>query len=116
MKIPNFLEMELHEEQIHEGIGMCRHIGVISEADVETPVRFINYTIIPPSNSFGLHQHGNDNEFYIVLSGEGIYEQDGEKAAVKKGDILINKPFATHGIVNTGDVDMELLVIEVYNK
>lgn len=110
--IKNFLELDLKDEVIHDGIGMCRHSTVFRNEEIEAPVRFINYTVIPPSGSFGLHSHGNDNEFYIVLSGEGVYEQNGVKTKVKKGDIMMNTPFGTHGITNTGEADMELLVIE----
>ena len=35
-----------------------------------------------------------------------------EEAGLKKGDIIMNAPFGDHGIRNTGDVDMEVLVFE----
>ena len=112
MKIHNFLEQKLMEEKIHGGEGLCRHSVVFREEEMEAPIRFINYTVIPPSCSFGLHQHGNDNEFYVILSGEGIYEENGEEAKVKAGDIIMNAPFGNHGITNTSDVDMNVLVFE----
>lgn len=113
MKIHNFLELELEDVVIHEGKGLCRHSTVFAEEEMDAPVRFINYTVIPPAASFGDHKHGNDNEFYVILSGEGVYRQDGEETRVKKGDIIMNAPFGTHGIENTGEVDMEVLVFEV---
>lgn len=112
MKIHNFLEKQLQEETIHGGDGKCRHTVVFTNEEMEAPVRFINYTILPPAASFGLHKHGNDNEFYVILSGEGVYVEDGKEAAVKKGDIIMNAPYGDHGIRNTGDVDMEVLVFE----
>lgn len=116
MKIHNFLEKELMEEVIHEGEGKCRHTVVFNEEEMDAPIRFINYTIIPPSASFGLHKHANDNEFYVILSSEGIYQENGVEAKVKKGDIIMNAMFGEHGIKNTGDVDMEVLVFEVYKE
>ena len=77
------------------------------------PVSFINYTIIPPGASFGPHRHGDDNEFYVVLDGEGVYTQDGTDTPVAAGDIIMNPAGGTHGIRNTGDRDMPLLVFEV---
>lgn len=113
MNIHNYLELKLKDEVIHEGKGLCRHSTVFSKEEMESPVQFINYTVIPPSASFGMHKHKNNNEFYVVLSGEGVYHQDGEERIVKKGDIMMNAPFGTHGIENTGAGDMELLVFEV---
>ncbi len=116
MLIHNFLEKELREETIHGGEGKCRHTVVFTEQEMEAPIRFINYTIIPPSASFGLHKHGNDNEFYVILSSEGVYQEDGAEVRVKKGDIIMNAPFGEHGIKNTGDTDMEVLVFEVFKE
>ena len=113
MKIHNFLEQEMMEEVIHGGEGQCRHCVVFHEEEMEAPVRFINYTVIPPFGSFGLHKHGNDNEFYVILNGEGVYEEDGVEAKVKKGDIIMNAPMGNHGIRNTGENNMEVLVFEV---
>lgn len=113
MKIHNFLEMELENVAIHEGKGLCKNVTVFNKDEIDAPVKFINYAVIPPGCSFGLHRHKNNNEFYIALSGEGVYYQDGEQVPVKKGDIMMNDPFAEHGIENTGNVDMELLVLEV---
>lgn len=113
MKVHNYLECVLKDEVIHEGEGMCRHATVFDGKEIAAPVRFINYTVIPPNASFGLHTHENDNEFYVVLEGEGIYRQGDETIRIKKGDIMMNAPYTQHGIVNDGSRDMELLVFEV---
>lgn len=116
MKINNFYDLVLKPEVIHGGVGECMHSTVFSESEFDTPVRFMNYTVLPPKTTFGMHKHGDDNEVYIVLSGEGIYTQDGEAAEVRKGSVMINGVNSSHGIENTGDCNMELLVLEVYNK
>jgi len=112
MLIHNFLETPLVQECIHEGEGLCRHATIFRGDEIDAPIRFINYTILPPKATFGLHKHGNDNEFYVVLSGEGVYCQDGEEAPVKQGDIMMNALYGTHGIRNTGSGEMALLVFE----
>ena len=113
MLIRNFLNAELQEECIHEGRGLCLHKKIISKEDVQTPLRFLNYTIIPEGASFGPHTHGMDNEFYILLSGRGVYTQDGRSQPVGPGDIMVNAPHSMHGIENTGKEAMRLLVFEV---
>lgn len=113
MLIHNFLTVPKKPEAIHGGEGLCPHATVFSGSEIDAPVQFINYTILPPGASFGMHTHGNDNEFYVVLSGQGLYQQDGQERPVEKGDIIMNAPFAAHGIRNTGSADLELLVLEV---
>ena len=113
MTVKNFLELPLHGEIIHEGIGLCPHTTVFDDAEIDSPVKFVNYTILPPNCTFGMHMHENNNEFYVVLSGEGEYLQGDEKCAVKKGSIMMNSPYTAHGIVNTGSEDLALLVFEV---
>jgi mannose-6-phosphate isomerase-like protein (cupin superfamily) len=113
MKIHNYLKAPLKGEIIHGGEGLCPHATIFPGGEIDAPVQFINYTVIPPGCSFGVHEHGNNNDFYVVMAGHGVYTQDGEEAAVEAGDIIMNAPFASHAIRNTGDTDMPLLVFEV---
>jgi quercetin dioxygenase-like cupin family protein len=115
VRIKNLYELPLEKAAIHDGVGLCDHASVFQEADFKTPIRFINYTVLPPHTSFGLHRHGDDNEVYLVLEGEGEYTANGETQRVKKGSLMVNEPFATHGLINTGDSEMKMLVFEVYN-
>lgn len=112
MLIRNYLEANLVQECIHEGEGICSHAMIFGDKDIDAPIRFINYTVLPEGASFGMHKHGNDNEFYVVLSGSGIYYEDDQEAPVKTGDIMMNALYGTHGIRNTGKGEMALLVFE----
>lgn len=115
MKVKNLFELPLTQEQIHDGLGLCAHTTVFSETELSSPTRFINYTVLPVGATFGLHKHGNDNEFYLVLEGEGEYTADGETVKVHKGSLMVNEPYGTHGLKNTGICELKLLVFEVYN-
>lgn len=115
MKFVNFLEQPFQVESVHGGCGQCQNCRVMGPEAFDTPIRFFYYTVLPPQASFGEHKHGDDNEVYIVLEGEGRYTMNGESAPVKAGDILVNKPFATHALENTGDQPMRVLVFEVGN-
>lgn len=113
MQIKNFLEMQLEDlPNCHEGEGVCKHIEVFSGEEFDTNIRFFNYTILPPGVTIGNHAHGNDEEVYIVLEGEGMYFMDGQEYPVKAGSIMKNNPFGTHGLRNTGNVDLKILVFE----
>lgn len=111
----NFLDLPLRAERIHDGEALCQHGTLFDSAAFNTPIRFINYTVLPTGSSFGLHTHGNDNEIYVILEGSGIYGADGEQAQVREGDVLVNLPYGTHSLANTGTVPLRVLVLEVYN-
>lgn len=116
MLIRNFLNAKMEKTPIHGGEGVCENTMLFAPEDFEAPLRFLNYTTVPPKASFGQHQHGDDNEVYVVLEGSGEYTENGVTQQVSAGDILVNARFACHSIVNTGDQEMRLIVFEAFNE
>lgn len=116
MEIANFLRRPARTEAVHGGEGLCRNCRVLGPESFDTPVRFLYYTVLPPGASFGEHTHGDDNEVYLLLEGSGLYGMNGETALVEAGDVLVNKPFASHFLKNTGNSEMRVLVFEAYNR
>ena len=115
MQIENFLKLPLsNTDHCHDGIGTVGLVMFFKDADFATNVRFMNYMILPAGTSIGIHQHGNDEEFYIILEGKGRMIVDGETKDVEAGDVIVNKPYGSHGLENNSDQAMRLLVIEVY--
>ncbi|MEF2484795.1 hypothetical protein V4D09_16060 [Vibrio mimicus] len=41
---------------------------------------------------------------------------DGEETKVTSGDMIVNKRFGTHGLVNTSNQEIELLIIQASLK
>ncbi|HEY5561508.1 MAG TPA: cupin domain-containing protein [Clostridiaceae bacterium] len=113
MPIRNFLKANLGDEpNCHGGEGVLKHISLYEDKDLLSKLRFINYTILPAGTSIGLHGHGNDEEIYIILEGQGIMEVDGEEKAVSPGDVILNKPYGEHGLKNNSNSDLKILVFE----
>lgn len=114
MNIRNFLEAEGRDnENCHDGIGTIKEVNLFTSKDFATNLRFINYEVMPPGTSIGVHCHGDDEEAYVILEGSGLMTVDGEKKQVKKGDIIINKPFGSHGLLNNANENLRVLVFEV---
>lgn len=117
MPIRNFLKMESESTVCHNGTGLVNITGIYNEKDFNTPLRFVHFTVLPPGASIGLHAHGNDEEIYVILEGNGVMELDGQKVPVSAGDTALNKPFGTHALYNTSDsTDMKVLIFEVTNE
>lgn len=111
--IRNFLESDLDNlPNCHDGNGVLKHIQLFAEQDFKSNLFFFNYTVLPSSTSIGVHKHGNDEEIYIVIEGSGQMTLDGITYAVCAGSVILNRPYGEHGLENTGDCDMKLLVFE----
>ncbi len=97
----------------HGGAGEILTRRVL-DSGVDSACNFIDITIVPVGCTIGTHMHPADNEeIYIVISGDGEMHLDGETFAVAAGHVIVNRPSGTHGLRNTGERDLRLVVIEV---
>jgi mannose-6-phosphate isomerase-like protein (cupin superfamily) len=81
--------------------------------DFKSNVDFMDRVVIPPKSSVGYHQHGNNEEMYIVLEGRGTMTIDDEVVVVKKGDMILNPAYGEHGLTNDSDSNIDLLAIQI---
>lgn len=113
MLVRNFYEKEPKRGTSHGGYGEVLGRSIFEKNDFDTKLRFIHYTEILPESSIGYHEHGNNEEIYVVLKGNGRLTVNGVSRDVTSGDILVNKPFWSHGLENTGEENLCILVFEV---
>jgi mannose-6-phosphate isomerase-like protein (cupin superfamily) len=93
-----------------EPILFCR----AREGTATTAFNFVDLTIVPPGADIGRHTHGMDNEeTYIVVSGQARMEVDGELIVVGPGDVIVNPPGGTHALFNPGPEALRLVVVEL---
>ena len=84
-----------------------------AEEQPSSAFNFIDLTRVPPGATIGEHTHGSDNEeVYIIIQGAGLAQIDGEEVQVSPGHVIVNRPGGTHGLRNTGNEDLCLVVIE----
>ena len=111
--IRNFLSCESETDQnSHGGVGEIEIQKVFRRADFEGGWDFALRVVMPPNSSMGVHQHGQDEEMYIILKGEGLMTIEGREQRVSSGDMILNKPGGTHGLLNNSDAQIELLIIQ----
>jgi mannose-6-phosphate isomerase-like protein (cupin superfamily) len=101
-------------EHCHDGQGALDWIEVLNGEDLKGKgLDFIHDDILPPGVSIGKHKHTDDEEYYYILSGNGLMTLDHEKFEVSGGDITAVYPGGEHGLENTGCEDMRIIVISV---
>ena len=62
------------------------------------------------------HSHKTHEELYVIISGKGEYEVDGEKTSVSEGTIIRVSPAGVRALRNTSDKDMVMMCIQYESK
>jgi len=110
----NIFELDREKNQnCHNGEGEIEICRVLTQNDFRSKCNFIDFAVIPPKSSIGLHTHGNNEEIYLILRGKGIMNVDNQQFGVRTGDVILNKPRGTHGLTNNSETDLKIFVIEI---
>ena len=68
----------------------------------EKNIRMLAEMTLLPGASIGYHQHENETEYFIVLSGSGIFNDNGREVLVNAGDAMLTGNGDFHSLKNTG--------------
>lgn len=112
-RVLNLNEIPLEEIEAHGGPGRIRFRRVFDADAFQGPWNFVDYAVIPPGASIGRHRHGENEEIYLVLRGEGLMFLDGREFRVRPGSVVLNRAGGTHGLRNDSDEPIALFVVEV---
>ena len=112
-RVTRLQDLALESVQAHGGEGEILFHRPFGAEDFAGPCHFVDYAILPPGTSIGIHTHGADEEIYLVLEGTGTMHRDGEEFTVGPGSVIINKPGGTHGLRNDGGTPLRLFVVEI---
>jgi mannose-6-phosphate isomerase-like protein (cupin superfamily) len=79
-------------------------------------IKEIGWLTLLPSASIGLHSHTDNEDVYIIVSGEGVFtDSNGIKTNVSDGDITIARPGDSHALENTGNVPLVFINVQAKN-
>ena len=63
---------------------------------------------LDPGASVGYHKHAGTEEVYFIMTGKGLYTEEGEECSALPGDVFLCREGRSHGILNTGEVKLVL--------
>lgn len=112
-RVLQLTELPLETVKAHEGEGMIHFNRVFRAESFQGPWNFVDYAVLPPGTSIGVHTHEDNEELYLVLDGSGIMHLDGEEFPVQRGSVILNRPGGTHGLRNIGGDPLKIFVVEV---
>jgi len=104
----------IQETRTHmrEGKGSCT-VTQLGGAQLQKHCRVLSEIVIPVGASIGPHPHVAETEYYIILEGSALVDDDGKPINVKPGDVVITSGGATHSIEATGDIPLRMIAVIV---
>ncbi len=67
---------------------------------------------VAPSHRLSLQRHFKREEFWVVISGIGMFELEGNERAISKGDMLRVGITQTHRVSNRGSEPLLILELQ----
>ena len=100
--IRRFSEMVPQErENIRGGVGKGAVSDYLRPGEMAGVLASSRVTLAPGA-SIGAHPHLHEDEFYLVLGGQGFGVLDEESFPVGPGDAFLCRAGHAHGLVNPG--------------
>ncbi|MBR2363749.1 MAG: cupin domain-containing protein [Lentisphaeria bacterium] len=95
------------------GDAVFAHIWQSGKAELNENMRLYSVITLKKGDSIGFHVHENEDELYFILSGKGLYDDNGAKCELFPGDSTITRSGEGHSIEAAGPEDLVLLAVIV---
>ena len=106
--LENEEDVKRQEKAPHGGPGMSTAYGFFEKATPPFKIAF-RKRVLHPGAAIGYHLQKED-EVYYILSGTGIMQMNGKEFPVKAGDGILTRPGSSHGLKQTGNEDLVLMI------
>ena len=73
--------------------------------------RLFAHVTIEPGHSIGDHPHVNETEFYYIIRGEAVFNDNGTEVILHPGDIGATGFGQGHGLENRGTEPVEMIAL-----
>ncbi len=98
-------------EKMAGGEGYTLIEQLLSDEERGPGSRMFAEVTIEPGSSLGYHEHHGESETYYILSGQGMYQDNGTEYPVKAGDVVYCGDGGAHGVKNTGSGDLKFIAL-----
>lgn len=101
------------EKQVGGGKGLARMKVLAAPEEMYQSARLFNAITLDPGCSIGYHAHEHETEFYYILSGEAVFNDNGTEVTLHAGDVTQTGYGQSHGMENRSDKPVELIALIV---
>ena len=110
--IKRFMELkETINENMRGGDGSIIITHLADKDEMYDKSRLFARITIKPGCSIGYHVHENETEFYHIVSGTALYDDNGKQVELRSGDVTVTPAGHGHSIVNNGDADLIVIAL-----
>ena len=102
-------------ENMHGGEGHVIINRLLDEKQLNGKCGLYAEVTIEPGCSLGYHEHHGESETYYILSGKGIYSDNGELRMVEAGDVTFTPDGKGHAMTNSGDEDLVFMALIIFD-
>ena len=81
---------------------------LIDKATASSDNLLLGWTVLPPGAMHDRHRHFHADEFWIVVSGNGVMYTDDGEAPARQGDVVFTPRGQWHGFRNNTNEDVVL--------
>ena len=106
--------MKTKIERIENMCGGKGHViieHILGEPELNGKCGLYAKVTLEPGCSLGRHTHTKESETYYILSGSGIYDDNGSVRPVTAGDVTYTPDGSFHVLVNAGDTDLVFMAL-----
>lgn len=100
-------------ENMRGGKGEVEILHLLDKELMLGKARLFAKLSVRPGSSVGFHRHDNEFEIFYILSGEGIFNDNGVSKPIRAGDICFTNSGESHSIENVSQKDLEFLAVIV---
>ena len=104
----------VYEENPCGGKGTMKIEKLLDSVQMDGKCGLYARVTLPPGAELGYHEHHGNSEAYFILSGTGVYDDNGAKRTVKAGNVTWTPDGSGHGLSNadgTEDIVFMALII-----
>ena len=84
----------------------------LADFDIKNPkLRTFALAELKPGEEVEFHIHEGECEYYYIISGKGIYNDNGKEVEIIPGAVTFTPSGEGHGIKNTGDEMLKFIAL-----
>ena len=93
------------------GIGSVNIHELATGEEMYGKSRLFARVVVAPGSSLTLHAHNGESEFYHIIKGTALFNDNGTETVVNVGDTTITTDGESHSIANIGEEDLEFIAL-----
>lgn len=98
-------------EHVNGGAGYILKEALLTGEDLGKHCKMFSQVTIPAGCELGYHEHHGETETYYILSGTGVYNDNGTEVTAQAGDVFFCKDGDGHGMKNNGEEDIRFIAL-----